>query len=213
VLRWLEYPHFVASLLAMLIPFAAVPAYLSLTQGYSVPERARIAVLAASTAAIVLVIATLIGPLILGGLGVSIGSLWVGGGLVLLLLALSMPNPDNGPVRRASANTPSGAAAALGVPLLAGPGPMSSVMAEMHHGAGAFQAAAVVLCVMTTCVTVWAILRFAEPIGDRIAQSGFDILSRLFGVLLAAMAARSSPRACGHCSPSSGDAPPRRRAA
>jgi hypothetical protein len=63
-------------------------------------------------------------------------------------------------------------------------------MVEMRHGAGVFHAAAVVLCVMTTCVTVWGILRFAHPIGDRIGQRGLDILNRLFGVLLAAMAVK-----------------------
>jgi hypothetical protein len=72
MLPWPEYPHFVASLLAILTPFAAVPAYLSLTQGCSAWERSRTAVLAASTAAVVLVIAALIGPLILGTLGVSL---------------------------------------------------------------------------------------------------------------------------------------------
>jgi multiple antibiotic resistance protein len=105
-------------------------------------------------------------------------------------MALSMSNPRGASVRRASANTPSGATVPLGVPPLAGPGSISSVMVEMRHGAGVFHAAAVVLCVMTTCVTVSGILRFAHPIGDRIDQRGLDILNRLFGVLLAAMAVK-----------------------
>ena len=96
----------------------------------------------------VLVIAAVTGPLILGTLGVSIGSLRVGGGLLLLPMALSMSNPRDASVRRASANTPSGATVPLGVPLLAGPGSISSVMVEMRHGAGVFHAAAVVLCVI-----------------------------------------------------------------
>jgi multiple antibiotic resistance protein len=63
-------------------------------------------------------------------------------------------------------------------------------MVEMRHGAGVFHAAAVILCVITTCVTVWAILRFAHPTGERIGHKGLDILSRLFGVLLAAIAVK-----------------------
>jgi multiple antibiotic resistance protein len=167
-----------------------VSAYLSLTQRCSAWERSRTALLAASTSAVVLVIVAVIGPLILGTLGVSIGSLRVGGGLLLLPMALSMSNPRDASVRRASANTPSGATVPLGVPLLAGPGSISSVMVEMRHGAGVFRAAAVVLCVMMACVTVWGILRFAHPIGDRIGQRSLDILNRLFGVLLAAMAVK-----------------------
>jgi multiple antibiotic resistance protein len=114
----------------------------------------------------------------------------VGGGLVLLLMALSMSNPGDASVRRAGRNTSSGAIVPLGVPLLAGPGSISSVMVEMRHGSGIFHATAVILCVVTTCATVWAVLRFAQPIGDRIGQTGLDILSRLFGLLLAAMAVK-----------------------
>ena len=58
----------------------------------------------------------------------------------------------------------------------------------MHHGEGVIHAIAVIACVVTTCALVWAILRFAQPIGERIGQSGLEVLSRVFGLLLAAMA-------------------------
>jgi multiple antibiotic resistance protein len=45
-----------------------------------------------------------------------------------------------------------------------------------------------ILSVLSTCVTIWAILRSAEPIGERIGQSGLCVLNRLFGLLLAAIA-------------------------
>lgn len=190
MLPWLEYPHFAASLLAILTPFAAVPAYLSLTHDLPTWEQSRSALLAAGTAAAVLIIAALMGPVIMGLLGVSVASLRVDGGLVLLLMALSMSNPGDTSVRQASPNASSGAIVPLGVPLLAGPGSISSVMVEMHHGAGIFHAAAVILCVLTTCATVWAVLRFAQPIGHWIGETGLDIASRLFGLLLAAMAVK-----------------------
>lgn len=101
--------------------------------------------------------AALIGPVVLGTLGISVASLRVGGGLVLLLMALSMSNPSDVSVRRANRDTLSGAI----VPLLAGPGSISSVMVEMRHGTGIFHAAAVILCVLMTSVTVWAVLHFA----------------------------------------------------
>jgi multiple antibiotic resistance protein len=190
ILPWLEYSHFAISLFAILTPFAAVPAYLSLTKECTAWERSRTAILAAGTAALVLIITALMGPVILGALGVSLGSLRVGGGLVLLLMALSMSNPRDASVGSASGHNPSGAIVPLGVPLLAGPGSISSVMVEMRHGAGIVHAGAVIICVLATCLIVWAILRFAQPIGDRIGQSGLNILSRLFGLLLAAMAVK-----------------------
>lgn len=190
MLPWLEYSHFAISLFAILTPFAAVPAYLSLTKECTAWERSRTAILAAGTAALVLIITALMGPVILGALGVSLGSLRVGGGLVLLLMALSMSNPRDASLGSASGHNPSGAIVPLGVPLLAGPGSISSVMVEMRHGAGIVHAGAVIFCVVATCLTVWAILRFAQPIGDRIGQSGLNVLSRLFGLLLAAMAVK-----------------------
>jgi multiple antibiotic resistance protein len=190
MLPWPEYQHFAVSLFAILTPFAAVPAFLSLTRGFTTCERSRTAILAAGIAAAVLVIAALVGPAIFGGLGLSVGSLRVGGGLVLLLMALSMSNPRDVSVRLTSGNRPAGAIVPLGVPLLAGPGSISSVMVEMHHGAGVVHTGAVISCVLATCVSVWAILRFPKPIGDRMGQTGLDILSRLFGLLLAAMAVK-----------------------
>jgi len=181
-------PHFAASLLAILTPFAAVPPYLSLTRGLTTWERSYSAVLAAGTAATIPITAGLIGRVVLGALGVSVGSLRVGGGLIILLMALSMSNPGDNPVPRASRDASSGAIVPLGVPLIAGPGSISSVMVEMRHGAGTFHAPAVILCVLTTCATVWAVLGFARTIGDRIGQTGLDILSRLSGLLLAAIA-------------------------
>ena len=131
-----------------------------------------------------LVLAALIGGVTLRALGVSLGSLRVGGGPVLLLMALSMSNPRDSSVPQASRSNPSGAIVPLGVPLLAGPGSISAAMVEMRHGAGMVHGAVVIVCVLTTCVTVWAILRFAHWIG----KTSLDILSRLFGRLLAAMA-------------------------
>lgn len=136
-----------------------------------------------------LVLTALMGRVILSALGVSLASLRVGGGLVLLLMAFSMSSSRDASVERTGHNnSPGGAIVPLGVPLLAGPGSISSVMIEMRHGAGVCHAAIVILCVLVTCMTVWAILHFAHSIGERIGQNGLDILSRLFGLLLAAMA-------------------------
>jgi multiple antibiotic resistance protein len=154
-------------------------------------KRSRTAILAAGTAALVLIVSALLGQVILTALGVSLGSLRVGGGLVLLLMALSMSNSRDAAVRQESRNSPSGAIVPLGVPLLAGPGSISSVMLEMRHGASIVHTAIVILSVLSTCLAVWAILRFAHAIGDRIGQTGLSVLSRIFGLLLAAIAVKT----------------------
>jgi multiple antibiotic resistance protein len=187
MLPWPEYSRFAVSLFAILTPFAAVPAFLSLTQGLPSPERSRIATAAAGTAALVLVAAALLGNIALAALGTSLGSLRVGGGLVLLAMAFSMLNP-RAAGRRAPRGSPASGIVPLGLPLLAGPGSISSVIVEMHNGAGLDHATAVIACVVSTCAVTWLILRLAQPIGERIGQDGLDVLSRLFGLLLAAIA-------------------------
>jgi multiple antibiotic resistance protein len=115
MLPWPEYSHFTVSLFAILTPFAAVPAYVSLTKEFTAWERSRTAILAAGTAAAVLVLTALIGGVVLRALGVSLASLRVGGGLLLLLMAhrslcarrlegpLSVELLSGTPLRRASA--------------------------------------------------------------------------------------------------------------
>lgn len=103
MLPWPEYTRFALSLFAILTPFAAVPAYLSLTSGVATWERSQAAILAASTAAAVLIVAALLGEATLKAIGASIASLRVGRGLVLLLLmALSTSNSNNSFARTAS---------------------------------------------------------------------------------------------------------------
>jgi multiple antibiotic resistance protein len=194
MLSWTEYSNFALSLFAILTPFGALPIFLSLTAGLAPNERSRVATVAAFTAALVLVIAALLGRLILAAFGTSIGSLRVGGGLVLLLMAFSTLNPRETlsrqaaePARNTVVDRQFGVVP-LGLPLLAGPGAISTVIVEMRHGAGLGHEALVIACILLTCSTAWGLLRLAQPIGRRIGPGGLTAMSRLFGLLLAAVA-------------------------
>jgi multiple antibiotic resistance protein len=195
MLPWTEYSGFAISLFAILTPFGVLPVFLSLTAGLPSTKCSRVATIAALTAALVLVAAALLGWLILAALGTSIGSLRVGGGLVLLLMAFSMLNPHEGPSSRAVelgrntvAQTPSGGIVPLGLPLLAGPGAISTVIVEMRHGAGFCHDALVIACILSTCGMAWALMRLAQPIGKHLGPSGLTVMRLLFGLLLAANA-------------------------
>src|SRR5262249_18916194 len=114
MLSWPEYTRFAMSLFAILTPFAAVPLFLNLTEGLPSPEKSRTARAAASTAAVVLVVAALTGHVILAAFGTSLGSLRVGGGLVLLITAFSMLRPAR--ARPRSERDPTGGIVPLGLP-------------------------------------------------------------------------------------------------
>ncbi|MFM2044629.1 MAG: MarC integral rane family protein [Pseudomonadota bacterium] len=191
---WSEYTRFIIALFAILTPFAAIPIYLSLTEGRSERERASTASSAVVTVAVVMLIAAFLGDLILKVLGTSLDSFRVGGGLVLLLMALSMLNAKVSAVQQ----TPTEASEAerktavgvvpLGIPLMAGPGSISAVIIQMQRGDGWQHAALVIACILFVCLLLWISLRLAVPIGNRLGQTGLNIMNRLFGLLLAAVA-------------------------
>lgn len=189
-----DYSRFVVTLLAILTPFAAIPVFLALTEGQGHAFRARTADMAALTVLSVLVVSAFTGDVLLRVLGTSLDAFRVGGGIVLFLMALSMLNAQISPVQQTREEADeAGTKSALGVvpigmPLLVGPGAISSTIIEMKRGADWTHGAAVVACIVVVCAGVWLSLRLAEPIGKRLGRIGLNILNRIFGLLLAAIA-------------------------
>ena len=97
---WFEYTRFVIALMAILDPFAAVPVFLSLSTGMSTAAKRQAARAAAVTVFVVLLFAALSGEMLLTVLGTSLDAFRVGGGIVLLLMALSMLNAEVSAVQR-----------------------------------------------------------------------------------------------------------------
>ncbi len=189
-----DYTRFIVTLLAILTPFAAIPVFLALTEGQGHAFRARTADMAALTVLSVLVVSAFTGDVLLRVLGTSLDAFRVGGGIVLFLMALSMLNAQLSPVQQTREEADeAGTKSALGVvpigmPLLVGPGAISSTIIEMKRGTDWTHGAAVVFCIAVVCGAVWLSLRLAEPIGKRLGRIGLNILNRIFGLLLAAIA-------------------------
>ncbi len=189
-----EYARFVISLFAILSPFAAIPLFVTLTDGFTTQQKSRTAAAASATVGAVLIVSGLAGESILAALGTSLDAFRVGGGIVLLLVALAMLSAQTSTVQHrpeetAEADTSSSVGVVpLGIPLLAGPGSISAVIIEMSHQADYNHQAAIVGCILVVCIGTWAILLLAYPIGQRLGRIGLNVLSRLFGLLLAAIA-------------------------
>jgi len=188
-----EYARFLISLFAILSPFAAIPLFLTLTDSFDTQQKSRTAATASATVAAVLIVSGLAGELILTALGTSLDAFRVGGGIVLLLVALSMLSAQTSAVQHrpeeaVEADTSSVGVVPLGIPLLAGPGSISAVIIEMNHAPSFGHQAAIVGCVLVVCVATWAILHLADPIGQRLGRIGLNVVSRIFGLILAAIA-------------------------
>ena len=187
------YARFFVTLTAVLDPFLAVPIFLALTASRSDVERARLVRVVAVTVFAVLAISGLVGEQLLHLVGASLPAFRVGGGLVLLLMALAMLNAQAGGVRQSqdeARELQSGELSGvvpLAVPLLAGPGAISTTIIAAQAG-GAAHFAAIVACILAVCALTWITLSLAGPIGAKMGTTGLNIATRLLGLLLAALA-------------------------
>lgn len=193
MLQSAEYAQFFVALLVIIDPFMAAPVFVSYTRGYSVQERRRTAVIASLTVFATLALTAFSGEALLRTLGTSLGSFRVGGGIVLFLMALAMlkvQSNDAGLFGAASASSGRASAAVvpLAIPLLAGPGALSTAIIGMSRASGAVHASLIVAAIAGASLVLWLVLRAAGSIDRALGPLGLDVANRLFGLLLAAIA-------------------------
>jgi multiple antibiotic resistance protein len=127
-------------------------------------------------------------------MGASLAAFKVGGGFVLLMMAFAMLNAQTGGVRQSpqEANELEAAQTSgvvpLAVPLLAGPGAISTAIIAVQKGYGPLHLLAIGGCIAVVCALLWATLRLAGPIGARLGLTGLNIATRLLGLILTAIA-------------------------
>lgn len=131
MLDFTEYTKFLIALIAIVNPIGIIPIYISLTAQYEVSQKAVIARLVVISATIILLVAAFFGEPILTFFGISINSFRVGGGILLLLMAISMLNDTHKNLQQnktmVEETGESIAIVPLAMPLLAGPGAISTV--------------------------------------------------------------------------------------
>jgi multiple antibiotic resistance protein len=191
-----EFLRFVVTLTAVVDPFLAVPFFLAFTAGRNTVERARLARVIASTVFVVLALATFFGEPLLTLIGASLSAFRVGGGLVLLLMALAMLNAEAGGVRQSEAEAREfetgdvRGIVPLAFPLLAGPGAISTSIIAAERG-GFLHQLSVVGGIAAVCLISWLVLRNAHLIAARMSLTALNIATRILGLLLAAMAVQT----------------------
>jgi multiple antibiotic resistance protein len=188
-----DYLRYLVTLTAVLDPFLAIPIFIGATVGRDAASQRRLADAVVATVFVVLVGAAIIGDDLLKIMGASLPAFQVGGGLVLLLMSLAMLNAKTGEMRQTReeaeelrAGEVSGVVP-LAVPLLAGPGAISTTIIAGETG-GLPHKLAITACIALLCALLWWLLRIAHFVGDRISNTGLNVATRLLGLLLAAIA-------------------------
>jgi len=190
MLEFSEYAKIFISLFAIIDPVGIIPIIIALTAGMSAQKRERVGRMASLTVFGLLLAALLLGEAILSFFGISIHSFRTAGGILLLLMSINMlighkPPPAPGDDTDA---TQSIAIVPLSTPLLAGPGAISTVIVDAHKadGAGHYGVMALVLAVLS--LTVWLTFLIAPWVSQHLGRIGSTIVTRLMGLLLAAIA-------------------------
>ncbi len=194
MLSWTVYLKIFATLLAVVDPIGSVPIFISLTNSQEKRERYRTASVAAITTSAVLAGACLFGDSVLRLFGVNIASFQVGGGILLLLMAIAMFHARQSrsrqtPEEAIEAGERSGVAVVpLAIPLLSGPGAISTMIIYSAQGHGPIHTAILVAGSFLVGLVVWVSLRLAIPLESALGRTGINIATRLMALLLVAIA-------------------------
>lgn len=183
-----------SSLFVILDPIALVPVFLAMTPQDTPVERMRMARLACITAAGVLIIFALVGHWIFKVLGITMPAFQMAACIVLLLIALDMVRAQRSPVKETREETEAGASkediavTPLAVPLLSGPGAISTVILLNNRARDVVQQGALIGCIAAVCFVSYLILRVSAHGSRWLSPIAMKIATRLMGLLLAAIA-------------------------
>ncbi len=176
------------TLFVIMDPPGTVPVFLALTGTMTARQRKGAARQAILVAFGVIVVFALFGQQVLDYMNISLPALQASGGLLLLLVAMELLTgkmEDPAPSENGNVNV---ALVPLGTPLLAGPGAIVATMVFVTHADDRAEWVAIALGIVAVHVTLWLSMRFAGAIHRVLKESGTTLVTRIAGLLLAAIA-------------------------
>ena len=184
------FTEVLVTMLVIMDPVGNVPIFLSVTRRLSPRSRNRAALVAVATAAAVIGAFAIIGRQVLDYLDVSVPALQGAGGLLLLLVARGLlPGSESDEADALDPDDHVGVAMVpLGTPLLAGPGAIVATIVFVGRADGAGDRGLIALAVLGVLVAVYLAMRFSGLLIRVLRNSGILLLSRIAGLLLAAIA-------------------------
>lgn len=181
------------ALLVLVNPLGAIPIFIGLTPNASLDERNKIALTASKAVAIVMVLFVLIGDGMLKFLNISVGSFQVGGGILMMLIAIAMMNAKSAPTKTTKQEQEEAefktnvAVVPLAIPLMTGPGTISTIIIYASTAKNWMHLGQLMIACLLCAATCFAALRAATPISRMLGQTGINIVNRVMGMVLAAV--------------------------
>jgi multiple antibiotic resistance protein len=178
-------------------PVGVLPVFIGLTQGFNSTQRRYIAIKACIVAGVVLGLFAYFGHWFLSALGISLAAFRIAGGALLFLIAVEMLFERRTARKSASVGDTAGrtqeeaqdiAVFPLAIPLLAGPGALTSMLLLMGRSPGIGGQALVLLACAINMALVLLLLLSGEAIARKLGRTLINTISRVLGLMLAALA-------------------------
>ena len=191
MIEWTFIIKTTIALIAIVDPIGCLPLFLSLTGQHKKINKKNVVKMTAITVFIILVTSLFLGDKILNMFGITMPSFQICGGILLLIMAISMMLGKH-QVIESGQNGKSDkdliAFVPLSIPLLAGPGAMSNMIIAAHQAPNLINQSFLILPCLAVSLLIWLTLSFAENISRVIGAIGTKIITRVMGLLLGSMA-------------------------
>ena len=196
MLLTMTYLHFFLTLFAVVNPIGALPVYISLTEYNTYKEKKRVALISSFSVTSILIISFFIGHSFLNFFSISIDSFKVAGGLLICLLSFSMLQGKFGPIKRNQAEKEemltkeSVAVVPLALPLMAGPGAISSVIVYASHLLEHVEIIPIAFSIGIITLfglVVYVLFITSFKIVIFFGQTGINVISRIMGLIMLSM--------------------------
>jgi len=175
------------ALLVLINPLSAIPIFISLTPNSTQAERKKIAKVTSLTIAVVVSLFALVGEGLLHFLGISIGSFQLAGGLLVLMNAQTSATKSTEEERSEAESKANIAVVPLAIPLMTGPGTISTVIIYTSTARDWIDVADLIISGMLVALVSYAALTMATPISRVLGKTGINVVNRVMGMLLAAL--------------------------
>ena len=186
--------EFFTALFVILNPIGVAPLFASLTEDMAAPQRARVALVTAIAVFVTCTVCAFGGRFVLEFFGIDINDLQVAGGLVVLLIGLGMINAQPDRTRHTPAETAAGrakpnpAVVPLAIPLTSGPGAMATAILSSAATRPWSDAMVIAATILVCSILVYVIYRSSGRLERVLGVSGMGILTRVMGLVVAAIA-------------------------
>lgn len=201
-------------LFAIMNPFVALPIFLTLTGGYEAARQRRTALRVALYSLVMALVILVGGKAILGFFGVGVDDFRIAGGIVLMTIALGMLSGKGSSAHQGTKDEQGHQAAAIqqqpqadvsfypmAFPMMVGPGTITAIIVFAGSASGVGGYLAVVVALVVVVAILAGVLWFAPSIGHHLSQTLRVIMTRLMGMILAAIAVEMILTGLGHTFP------------